>query len=394
MKILVYSHTFAPRLGGVETIVMTLARGLSAASAGQGHEPIEVTVATPVPRGDFDDAPLPFRVVRRPGFWGLLRLLRSADLIHLAGPALLPLFLALILRRPVVVEHHGYQAICPNGLLLIEPTQTVCPGHFQARRYRKCWECNRASEGPIKSFKMLLLTFPRRWMCGRLARNISVTDHVRRRLQLPRSEVIYHGISTASPSSSSILEPPPASAPLCFGYIGRLVSEKGLPLVLESVKELDRRGYKFHLKLIGDGPERARLEALTDSLNLRSRVTFTGYLQGDRLELALRDIHALVLPSICEETAGLAAMEQMMRGKLVIVSDIGGLGEVVDRAGLKFPAGNVPALTSCLERVLNSPSLAGEIGFQARQRALALFSQGTMIERHVNLYEQVVSSKG
>jgi glycosyltransferase involved in cell wall biosynthesis len=87
-------------------------------------------------------------------------------------------------------------------------------------------------------------------------------------------------------------------------------------------------------------------------------------------------------------------MEQMMRGKLVIVSDIGGLGEVVDRAGLKFPAGNVPALTSCLERVLNSPSLAGEIGLQARQRALALFSQGTMVERHVNVYEQVLRNEG
>src|SRR2546427_6990378 len=217
VKLLIYSHSFAPRLGGVETVVMALARGLSAASTGQGREPMEVTVATPAPRGNFDDASLPFRVVRQPGFWGLLRLLRSADLTHLAGPALLPLFLALILRRPVVVEHHGYQAICPNGLLLIEPTQTVCPGHFQARRYRKCWECNRASEGSIKSLQMLLLTFPRRWLCRSLARNISVTDHVRRRLQLPHSEVIYHGISIASPSSDSIVEPPPASAPLCFG---------------------------------------------------------------------------------------------------------------------------------------------------------------------------------
>ncbi len=393
MKILLYSHSFAPRLGGVETIVMALARGLSAASASQGREPVEVTVATAAPRGDFDDASLPFRVVRQPGFWGLLRLLRSADLIHLAGPALLPLLLALILRRPVVVEHHGYQAICPNGLLLIEPTQTVCPGHFQARRYRKCWECNRASEGPIKSFKMLLLTFPRRWMC-RWAHNIPITDHVKRRIQLPRSEVIYYGVLDASPASHAAVKSPSSSAPFCFAYSGRLVREKGLPILLQAAKELDRRGYKFHLKLIGDGPERARLEALTDSLDLRSRVTFTGYLRGEELQRSLEDVQAVVMPSICEETAGLAAMEQMMRGRLVIVSDIGGLGEVVDHAGLKFPAGNVPALTSCLERVLNSPSLAGGIGLQARRRALALFSQGTMVERHVNLYEQVVSNEG
>jgi hypothetical protein len=42
-------------------------------------------------------------------------LIRRANVVHLAGPALLPLLLARLFRKPVVVEHHGYQAICPNG---------------------------------------------------------------------------------------------------------------------------------------------------------------------------------------------------------------------------------------------------------------------------------------
>lgn len=243
----------------------------------------------------------------------------------------------------------------------------------------------------MKSLQMLFLTFPRRWLC-RLAHNIPVTNHVRRRIQLPRSEVIYNGVPAQSPACHTAGGQSSPSTPLCFGYCGRLVREKGLPLLLHAAKELNQRGYKFRLRFIGDGPERAHLESLADSLNLRSRVTFTGYLQGEELQRALQDVQAVVMPSICEETAGLAAMEQMMRGRLVIVSDIGGLGEVVDRAGLKFPPGDVPALTLCLERVLNSPSLVGEIGIQARQRALALFSQSAMVAQHVNLYIRIAGN--
>lgn len=391
MKLVVYAHAFAPSVGGVETVVMALARGLSGVEAGGGRGTMEVSLATQTPRGNFDDASLPFRVVRRPSSWRLARLIHSADVVHLAGPALLPLLLSLLFRRHVVVEHHGYQAVCPNGLLLFEPAKTVCPGHFQARHYKQCWNCNRPSAGLVRSLAMLLRTFPRRWMCGRSTRNIAVSDHVRLRIQPLRSEVIYHGVPDAPLASNLGVESPLPGAPVCFAYAGRLVNEKGLPLLLQSASELNRRGYEFQLKFIGDGPERPRLETLTDSLNLRSHVTFTGFLTGQELEDALSGAHAIVMPSIWEETAGLAAIEHMMRGKLVIASDIGGLGEVVDGAGLKFPPNQAAALTMCLERALQSPSLVAEIGQRARERALKLFSQDMMVERHRKLCETLAA---
>ncbi len=63
MKVLIYTFAFAPRIGGVESSVRTLAEQLARAEG----ERLDVTVATETPAGDFDDATLPFRVVRRPG---------------------------------------------------------------------------------------------------------------------------------------------------------------------------------------------------------------------------------------------------------------------------------------------------------------------------------------
>ena len=80
MNVLIYTHSFAPRIGGVETYVMHLAKGLSECLA-----PGQVTVATPTPGSESEDRNLPFRVVREPGFGELCRLIVGAEVLHLAG---------------------------------------------------------------------------------------------------------------------------------------------------------------------------------------------------------------------------------------------------------------------------------------------------------------------
>jgi glycosyltransferase involved in cell wall biosynthesis len=315
-----------------------------------------------------------------------------ADVIQLVGPVFLPLLMALWRRRPVVIEHHGYQAICPNGLLFYEPARIICPGHFMAGRYDLCLRCNAATAGWLGSLRMLLLTFLRRWMCGKADLNAPITEHVSRRLGLPNAQVIYYGVPSPNIERQAI-DPLPDSAPICFAYLGRLVTEKGLPLLLEAAARLKEQGYQFRLKFIGDGPERRRLQELATAKGLEQQVVFTGFLQGEALSNALQDVAAVVMPSICEETAGLAAMEQMIRGRLVIASDVGGLGEVVGEAGLKFPAGDVEALTSCLREVLGRPALVNDIGRRARSRALERFNQERMVEEHIRSYLGIVNRR-
>jgi glycogen(starch) synthase len=391
MKILIYTHPFAPVVGGAETYVMLLARGLSILA---NSSTFEVTVTTPTLAGDFDDSKLTFRVVRQPNLLTLAKLIRKADVIQLVGPCFLPLLIAWFLRKPVVVEHHGYPPSCPNGLLFHEPTKAVCPGYFRLRRYRECLRCNAGTAGWLRSLQMLLLTFPRRWLCRQVAVNAPISEHVRKRLELPRSQVIYYGIPVTPSDEETRFINPSNGRPLCFAYVGRLVSLKGLPLILEAAKTLQRTGYSFRLRFVGDGPEKAELRRLTAELELENYVEFTGFITGPVFQAAMKDIAAVVMPSVWEETAGLAAIEQMMRGRLVIASDIGGLGEVVDDCGLRFPAGNTEALAQCMKSVLDHPEIIVRKGDNARRRALDLFSERRMLQDHVDLYRRLAPSGG
>jgi glycosyltransferase involved in cell wall biosynthesis len=242
-----------------------------------------------------------------------------------------------------------------------------------------------------KSLIQLFLTFARRWLVKHATVNVPITHHVLSRLQLPRSQVIYYGVPDGEiePQSSEIQDDAPRR-PVCFGYVGRLVSEKGLPLLLQAAKQLIDEGYTFQLKFIGDGPERAKLQSMVGALGVGAMVKFTGFLQGDVLRTEMADVNAVVMPSVWEETAGLAAMEQMMRGRLVIAAAIGGLGEVVDSAGLKFAPGDVIGLTECMRQVLEHPNFVKQLGAKARARALQRFTMDRMLSEHMGLYHRLL----
>jgi glycosyltransferase involved in cell wall biosynthesis len=376
-------------VGGVESFVLLLARGLSERPDLFGGK-LLLTLVTEAQREGFPDHPLPFRVVRQPTYWQLWRMVRGADLVQLAGPCFLPLLMALILRKPVVIEQHGYQAVCPNGSIFHHPSQQTCPGHFLAGNYLECLRCNAVTDGWLRSLRMLLLNFPRLAMCRRATLHLPISQHVQQRLGFARSQVIYYGIEDPLTTSVAVPDPSFSSGPICFAYVGRLVSEKGIPLLLEAAAELKRLGRDFRVKIVGDGPERPRLERLVHGFDLRDRVEFTGFVRGAALEAALADVVAVVMPTICEETAGLSAIEQMMRARLVIVSDIGGLGEVVGDAGLKFAAGGVRELTICMLRVLEDHEILRQLGPRARERAMQLFQVARMTEEYAAVYRRLL----
>jgi glycogen synthase len=390
MRLLIYSHSFAPNIGGVEAIVLSLARGLAELGSPPNEVPFEVSVVTPTPAGDFDDRSLSFRVMRQPTLGQLWGLIRRSDIIHTAGPALAPLFLAHLARKPVVLEHHGYQAICPNGVLLHQPDGSICPGNFQAGRYRECLRCQGCQSSGLRSLAGLLLTFPRFWLTRGAAMNIAITRHVFKRQEWPRSTIIYHGIEDQSSRDGLRPSAENVSRKICFAYVGRFVPEKGIPIFLQAAKILQSEGREFEVRLIGDGPERPTLEAFIVREHLESCVRISGFLTGAALAKALQDVRVVVMPSIWEETAGLAAIEQMMRGRLVIASDVGGLAEIVGDAGLRCPPGDPGALAGCMRTVLQNTSIIDDYGRKARERALDLFARKRMVDEHASVYREVL----
>lgn len=388
MKVVLYSEYFFPISGGVQTNILELACGLSDWRNGKAQEPIEVTVITRTVETTPEDNSWPFRLIRHPGLWRLVQLLRDADVIHIAGPAMLPMSIALFLRKPMMIEHHGYQAICPNGILLLGTGRTVCPGHFQAGRYAECLRCNSVEMGWFGSLRSLVLQFPRRWLCNRASVNAVITDHVGKRMGLPRTQTILYGIRdpgcTPTTRNGHSLE---------IGYVGRLVPEKGVPVLLKAAKRLQDDGLPFHLTIVGGGPLRTNLETEVQQLGLARSVTFAGELTGADLERAVRPFQVVVMPSMWEETAGLSAIEQMMRGQVVVASDIGGLSEVVGDCGVKVAPGDPDALYAGLRRLLQDAALSASLGRAARERATKVFNLCSMIEKHVALYATLAASE-
>ncbi len=393
MKLLIYSHFFAPSIGGVETIVLSLAGGLAGLRRPDSTPEFAVTVVTQTAAREFDDRSLAFPVVRQPSLIYLYRLIRASDLIHIAGPALSPLVLAKIARKPVVIEHHGYQAICPNGILIQQPDGSLCPGHFQARHYLKCLQCGAHEISWWQSFKRLGLMLPRHLLARAAAANIAITQHLSARHALPESTVIYYGIEDSRAKNFTEHPGDKNSRPLRFAFAGRFVPEKGIPILLEAARILRDQDQKFEVLLIGDGPERTRLEAQIARDGLEHYVRITGFLQGAELAAALDEVHVVVMPSVWEETAGLSAIEQMMRGRLVIGSKIGGLGEVIGDGGLTFPPDKPDALARCMKQALEDNGIIDSIGRKALARARQFFKCQRMIEEHARLYRNVVFSK-
>lgn len=384
MKLLLYSHFFAPSVGGVESIILSLARGLCERRDAQGFAEFEVTLVTQTPAANYDDSVLAFRVVRQPSFPRLFRLIRASDIVHIAGPALAPVFLARLARKPYVIEHHGYQAICPNGLLFHHPTNGICKGHFEAGNYLECMNCNTKTEGSLGALRLLVSTFLRRAGSCCAPANVAPSHHVANRLGLPRTTVIFHGVADAFAAEGK--KETPSLENSNFAYLGRLVVEKGVSVLLGAAQLLRAEGRSVKVLIIGDGPERVRLEKQITASRLESCVRITGFLSGEALQRELHTIATIVIPTIMEETAGLAAVEQMVRSRAVIASAVGGLEEIADGAGLTFPPGDSSALAGAMKRILDEPGLASSLATQARQRVLQSFPLGAMIDAHASVY--------
>ena len=333
-----------------------------------------------------DESTQPFRVIRRPGTRQLIALLRNADVVHFAGPVFLPFALALLLRKPVVLEHHGFQAICPNGQMFYEPAGLPCPGHFMAGRHRECLRCTR-SEGRLAPLKLWALTFPRRLLCRFAAVNVAPTDWLAGLLALPRCETVHHGLSRADNEGASSNDGNFVS----FAFQGRLVSTKGAAVILAAAARLKSMGYKFELTLIGDGPKRQSLAALAHELHIEDVTRFTGYLSQNALENAISRADVVLMPSLGGEVFGLVALENMLRQKLVVVSRIGALEEVLGDAGLACRPGDVQNWADTMEHILREPTLRAGCGSKARERAKRLFSEEEMIRGHMQLYERALS---
>ncbi len=174
----------------------------------------------------------------------------------------------------------------------------------------------------------------------------------------------------------------PQSGPL-IGSVGRLSGEKNHGLLLAAFARLSLPGAQ--LLLVGDGPERERLEAQAVALGIAERVIFAGQQADPQPFYDQMDVFCL---SSDTEGTPLTLLEAGARGIASVVTNVGGCAEVVAHGvtGLVVPKGDAEALAAALERLCGDAELRRSMGNAARQRVAAEYS----VEAMVDGYEDVL----
>ncbi len=302
MRILLYSPAFLPKIGGLELNTAHLAEEIQ--RSGQ-----EVTVVTTTAGGnDF-----PYRVVREPSPLELLRWTRWCDVFYQANVSLRGLWPLLLVRRPWVVSHHS-------------------------------WYCR--TEGRIAwqdRIKRRLLRFA--------ASSIAVSQAIADDLAVP-SVVIPN-----SYRDSLFRRLPGVERTEDLVFLGRLVSDKGVDLLLDALARLAAEGLRPRLTVIGDGPEAPHLREQAARLGLTERVRFLGTRTGEELVEILNRHRILVVPSRYNEPFGIVALEGIACGCVVVGSQGGGLKDAIGPCGDTFRNGDTADLARVLGHWLRNPEL-------------------------------------
>jgi glycosyltransferase involved in cell wall biosynthesis len=179
---------------------------------------------------------------------------------------------------------------------------------------------------------------------------------------------------------------------ITIGYMGRLVREKGVDLLLTALSGVTAR---WRLIIVGAGPERERLERLADHLGIAHQISFVGVLPSLRTPAFYQELDALVLPSRSQsnwvEQFGRVLIEAMACGVPVVGSDSGEIPHVIGDAGLVFPEDDAKTLADCLHRLAVNPDLRADLGARGRERVLAHFTQARVAEQTVAVYREMIT---
>ena len=210
-------------------------------------------------------------------------------------------------------------------------------------------------------------------------RNISISHAVAKHLQAP-------SVILGNPYNSELYQVDktiPRELKLIF--VGRLVSDKGLRLLLEALVQLQTRKLYPALTVVGSGPERTACENFVNSSGLSRQVRFLGAMSGRPLMEVFNAHEILVIPSLWAEPFGVVALEGIACGCVVLGTKDGGLKEAIGPCGVVCDNNSVDALTDSLGLLLTKPDLRETLRAEAKTH-LQHFGASHIASRYLRLF--------
>jgi glycosyltransferase involved in cell wall biosynthesis len=313
------------------------------------------------------------------------------DVVHVhntwfaSSPSILP---TLRQRRvPVVMTVHNYRLVCANGLFLrdgIPCEKCLHQGPWPAVLHG-CYRGSRAASGLAAG------------VIAVHARHATWSRYVDKFI-VPNEFAIDRLVRAGLPPGKLILGPhfveepggrgarPSRSADVLF--VGRIAQEKGVSVLLDAWRFRRPRGLR--LLLIGDGPDRPRLEG-----DAPPGVTFLGQRPPAYVKSAMLGARAVVVPSLCYEMGPLTALQGLASGLPIVLSKIGGMPELLGceaAAGWLVPPGDVLLLARALN-ALTDDAIVDDRGARARERYVNAYTASSAVSRLQGVYDEVCRSQ-
>jgi glycosyltransferase involved in cell wall biosynthesis len=173
-------------------------------------------------------------------------------------------------------------------------------------------------------------------------------------------------------------------------YVGRLVYEKGIHILINAVpKILSKVNAKF--VIVGSGYMQEQLSNIVKSMGLEHKVLFTGFVDEQNLLKLQKVADVSVVPSLFEPF-GIVALEAMAAKSPVVVSDTGGLSEIVqhDVTGIKVYPNNTDSLAWGITKILQDQGFANSIRENAYQKILEKYDWDKIAQQTRGMYEAVL----
>lgn len=177
--------------------------------------------------------------------------------------------------------------------------------------------------------------------------------------------------------------------------IAQLVERKGMPVLVQSCKILDERGFDFQCIIAGDGPQRALLEQMIAECQIQDKVQLVGVVFQEQLLSYLNQADVFALPCLTANNGDrdgipVVLMEAMAMEIPTVSTDVSGIPELIQdgQSGLLVPEKAPVALADAMERLLQDRALGARLGKNARQKVLREFDIEKNARRLVAVFEQ------
>lgn len=174
-------------------------------------------------------------------------------------------------------------------------------------------------------------------------------------------------------------------------YVGRLVYEKGIQNLISAMPKILNGYHDSKLIIAGKGGMLDELKAQANSMGLGDKVYFTGYLNAKQVQKMYKCADVAVFPSTYEPF-GIVALEAMLAGVPTVVSDVGGLNEIIEHGvnGMKSYAGNSNSIADSVLSLLYDHKLCANISKNAKNKVKEQFNWNKIAQDTHFIYEKAI----